>query len=101
MINGPGFFQYQSPEEPQANSSKIVRLNQDGRSINGEVLLERTSLPDATIRIVTETKGEDNNRSASIRFTYVINAKSFSIKKEVRPEGESQFFERNEYNWKR
>lgn len=94
-------FEYEYPDEPQANSREIVRLSKDGKSMDGEVVLERTSLPDSTVRFVTEKKGEDNNRSASIRFTYSLNAKGFSIKKEVRYEDENQFFERNEYYWKR
>jgi hypothetical protein len=94
-------FEYEYPDEPQANSKEIVRLSKDGRSLNGEVVLERTSLPDNTVRFVTEKKGEDNNRSAYIRFTYLLNAKSFSITKGVRYEDEDQFFERNGFDWKR
>lgn len=94
-------FEYEYPDEPQANSKEIVRLSKDGRTMNGEVVLERISLPGNTIRFVTEKNGEDNNRKASIRFTYSVNAKSFSIRKEVRYEGEEQFFERNGYDWKR
>jgi len=94
-------FEYAYPDEPKANSREIVRLSKDGTSINGEVVLERTSLPDNTVKFVTQKKGEDNNRSASIRFTYSLQAKNFSIRKEVRYEDENQFFERNEYNWKR
>lgn len=94
-------FEYEYPDEPKANRSEIVRLTKDGRNMNGEVVLERASLPDSTIRFVTEKKGEDNNRSATFRFTYSLNAKSFSIKKEVRYVDEKQFFERNEYFWKR
>ena len=94
-------FEYQYPDEPQANTKEIVRLSKDGRSVNGEVILERVSLPDNTVKFVTEKKGADNNRSASIRFTYSLNAKSFSIRKEVRYEDEDQFFERNGFDWKR
>jgi hypothetical protein len=94
-------FEYEYPDEPHANSKEIVRLSRDGRSLNGEVVLERTSLASNTVRFVTEKKGEDNNRSATIRFTYSLNAESFSIRKEVRYEGESQFFERNGFDWKR
>ena len=94
-------FEYKYPDEPKADSAEIVRLSKDGRSINGEVVVERTSLPDSTVSFVTEKKGEDNNRNASIRFTYSINSRSFSIRKEVRYEGETQFFARNEYRWKR
>jgi len=94
-------FQYVYPDEPKANSREIVRLSKDGRSLNGEVVLERTSLPDNSVRFVTEKKGTDNDRSAVIRFTYLLNAKSFSIRKEVRYEDEVQFFERNSFEWKR
>ena len=94
-------FEYQYPDEPHANSSEIIRLSKDGRSMNDEVVLERTSLPEGTVRFVTEKKGKDNNRSATFRYTYLLNAKNFSIKKEVRYENENQFFERNEFSWKR
>ena len=94
-------FEYEYPDEPKANSKEIVQLSKDGRSLNGEVVLERTSLPDDTVKFVTEKKGEDNNRPASIRYTYSLNAKSFSIKKEVRYADEDQFFERNGFDWKR
>jgi hypothetical protein len=94
-------FEYEYPDEPHANSREVVRLSKDGRSLNGEVVMERLSLADNTIRFVTEKKGQDNNRSASIRFTYSLDAKSFSIRKEVRYEGEDQFFERNGFDWKR
>jgi hypothetical protein len=94
-------FEYVYPDEPQANSREIVRLSKDGRNMNDEVVLERTILPDNTVRFVTEKKGEDNNRSASIRYTYSLNAKSFSIRKEVRYDDENQFFERNGFDWKR
>ena len=94
-------FEYQYPDEPQANSREIVRLSKDGSSLNDEVVLERINLPDNTVRFVTEKKGEDNNRSATFRYTYTLNAKSFSIRKEVRYENENQFFERNGYDWKR
>lgn len=94
-------FEYEYPEEPKANSREIIELSRDGKSFNGEVVLERTSLPDNTVRFVTEKKGEDNNRSATIRFTYSLNAKTFSIRKEVRYDAEDQFFERNGYDWKR
>lgn len=94
-------FEYQYPDEPQANSREIVRLRNDGGRMNDEVVLERTNLPDNTVKVVTEKKGQDNDRSALFRFTYSLNAKTFSIQKDVRYEDESQFFERNEYNWKR
>ena len=94
-------FEYRYPEEPKANSRDTVRIAKDGRSINGEMVTERTELAGNTLRIVTEKKGQDDERNALFRYTYLINAKSFSIKKEVQHEGSSEFFERNEYSWTR
>ena len=94
-------FAYTYPDEPKANSEEIVRLSKDGRSLDGEVVLERTHLRDHTIRIVTEKKGQDDNRGASMRYTYLLNVSSFSITKEVRYEGDDKYFERNSYRWKR
>lgn len=94
-------FEYVFPDEPHANSREVLQLSEDGTRINGEVVLERIGLPDDTVKFVTEKKGEDNNRGASFRFTYLLNAKSFSITKEVRYDNEDQFFERNRFDWKR
>lgn len=94
-------FDYQYPDEPKANSKEIVAIGKDGRTIGEERVVERTTLADKTLRIVTEKAGTDNDRRALFRFTYLVGAKSFSIRKEVRYEGASEFFERNEYSWKR
>lgn len=94
-------FDYQYPDEPKANSKEIIKLSKDGKSINGEAVIERTKLPNGTVRFATEKKGQDNDRSASFRYIYTLSAKMFSIKKEVRYDGETQFFERNEYRWTR
>lgn len=94
-------FDYKYPDEPKADGKETVTVSKDGRAINGETVTERTKLSGGTLRIVTEKKGRDNDRDAVFRYTYLVNAKSFSIKKEVRYEGAAEFFERNEYSWKR
>ncbi|MGB8507306.1 MAG: hypothetical protein WCD76_02785 [Pyrinomonadaceae bacterium] len=94
-------FEYQYPDEPKANHKESVVLSKDGRTIDGETVIERTRLAGNTTKLVTEKSGTDNDKQASFRFTYLIGAKSFSIRKEVRYEGTSEFFERNLYSWKR
>jgi hypothetical protein len=42
-----------------------------------------------------------NLGAKEFRYTYLIEASSFSIGKEVRPEGAAEFFARNRYSWKR
>ena len=94
-------FEYQYPDEPKANSQETVTISQDGRTINGERVVERASLASDRLKIVTEKGGMDNDKKAVVRYTYLISAKSFSIKKEVRYEGAEAYIERNQYDWKR
>lgn len=94
-------FEYQYPDEPKANGKEGVTIGKDGQIINAETVTNRTKLDGGAVQIVTEKKGQDNDREALFRYTYLLSATSFSIKKEVRYEGESKFFERNEYSWKR
>ncbi len=90
--NLTSIFNYEYPEEPKANSKENVKLN--GTSINDEKVVERESTTTAAhIRLVTERRGKGNDRDALIRYTYVIGVSSFSIKKEVQPEGSAKLFE--------
>lgn len=94
-------FEYQYPDEPKANSKENIALSKDGKIFDGETVIERTSLADKTLKIVTEKSGPDNDKKALFRFTYLLNKTSFSIKKEVKYEGTTDLFVRNEYSWKR
>lgn len=94
-------FEYQYPEEPKANSKDTVKISKDGKTIDGETVVERTKPNADTLRIVTEKSGSDNDKPATFRYTYLIGARSFSIKKEVRYESTGAFFERNQYSWTR
>lgn len=94
-------FDYKYPDEPKADGKETVKVSEDGRAINDETVTERTELDGGALRIVTERKGRDNDREAAFRYTYLLGAKSFSIKKEVRYEGAGDFFERNQYSWTR
>ena len=94
-------FEYQYPDEPKANNKNIVTISKDGRIINGETVVERTGLAGKTLKIVTEKSGSDNDKAATLRYTYLIGSKSFSIRKEVRYEGATEYIERNEYRWER
>jgi len=76
-------FEYQYPDEPKANSKETVTISKDGKIFDGETVIERTSVADKTLRIVTEKSGIDNSKKALYRFTYLLSKTSFSIKKEV------------------
>ena len=94
-------FDMQYPLEPGANNKDEVKLSADGSVFDGEKVVERTNLQDGMLRVVTTKPGQDDHRAATFRHTYLISKKSFSMKKEVKFDGENEFFERNTYNWKR
>ena len=94
-------FDYQYPKEPKANSKKTVTISADGKIIDGEAVIERTVLNDKTLKIVTQKDGADDNRKATFRYTYLLSANGFSIKKEIKFADSPDYFERNEYSWKR
>lgn len=94
-------FEYEYPEEPKANGKQTLKIDDGGAVFDGEQVVERTGLGGGGFRLVTVKRGKDNDKAALLRFTYTLDGSTFSIKKEVRPEGAAEFFERNQYNWKR
>lgn len=94
-------FEYEYPKEPKANGRRVVTLAGDGATLDGETVVERSSVDGGLLRVVTEKRGTDDERAALFRYTYLIGASSFSIRKEVRLDGAEQFFERNVYSWSR
>ena len=98
----PGWqFRIGYPDEPKMDSAQVVRIEDGGRRLSGEKVLSRSERGDGVICLVTEERGRDDDRPADFRFTYNIAARAFSIRKEVRPDGAAEFFERNCYRWTR
>lgn len=94
-------FDYRYPNEPGSNSTETVVLSDNRKLFDGETITEKTKLPNKILRIVTEKNGQDNDKKAIFRYTYLISKTVFSVKKEVRYEDGKEFFIRNEYSWKR
>lgn len=94
-------FEYEYPDEPKANGKQTLKLEEGGTVFDGETVVERTGLDSGGFRLVTVKRGRDNDKDALFRFTYTLDGAAFSVKKEVKPEGAAEYFERNRYSWKR
>lgn len=94
-------FEYLYPDEPNANSKEKVSITNDGKVFRDETVTTRSFTEGDKLKIVTTRTGQDNNRNAQLRFTYLLNARAFSVVKEVRAEGASDYIERNRYSWHR
>jgi hypothetical protein len=88
-------------DEPQANSGATAVLARGGRVFRDGNVLERAVLSDGTVRVVTEQDGQDDGRSARLRFVYLLGEKQCSIQKLVRHPPDGAFFERHIYRWSR
>lgn len=98
----PGWdFRIGYPREPKMNSSEVIRISPGGDRLGDEAVTQRQEMSDGTLRLVTEKRGTDNDNPALFRFVYTITDSVFTITKLVKPDGELDFFERNEYRWKR
>jgi hypothetical protein len=95
-------FNYTYPTEPKANSKDIVKISEDGRSLNNERVVELVHGRDINY-ISTETHGQDGNdhKPATIRHVYALGKEILDIKKEVKFDGEENWILRNEYSLKR
>ena len=85
-------FEYEYPDEPKANGRQTLKVFDGGTVFDGGAVVERTSLDGGGFRLVAEKRGEDNDREALFHFTYTLDRSTFTIKKEVRPEGAAGFF---------
>lgn len=84
------------PGEAEANNRGDFVIGDDGRSLDGATLVSRERDGDRLV-LVTEKDGEDADRPARLRFTYSLSPNAFSWRKDVRFEGEEDFFNRNEF----
>lgn len=94
-------FRYSYPDEPQADGIDTVLVTMGGRVLDGAQVVDRTNGAEGWWTAVSERRGRDNNRPALLRHTYRFEAASFSVRKEVLPEDEDAWVERNRYEWRR
>lgn len=92
--------EYKYPDEPKANSKANVMLSEDGTVFNDQKVVEKNR-DGGVLKLITTKEGTDNDKKAVFRFTYTISDKQFSIRKEVKVEGSTEYFERNTYTWSR
>ena len=98
-------FIYREPEGGQVKGYDKVQLSNDGKRIiwDGTPLeiSRKTRLPDATLQLVLEGRGQDDNKACLIKRTVNLNANRFSVLKEVKYDNAAVFVTRNKYEFQR
>jgi hypothetical protein len=102
-ISSPSTLRYSVsyPEEPWEDTKAKLKVKRSGRTLDGHPVTFREERPDGGIEIRTEYRGKDNNAPATIRITYVLGAKTFTMSKDVQPDGDTAFVNRNVYAFTR
>jgi uncharacterized membrane protein YphA (DoxX/SURF4 family) len=92
---------YSYPGESDHNTTDEIKVSEDGRKVNGELVTERTISSDSTLRVVVEARGQDNSKPAIIYSIIEISENKFTITKNVRYMTTGEVFERNRYSFSR
>lgn len=89
---------YEYPDEPKANGKDTLVISRDGKMIDDGMIIVKKKTG-GLLRVITEKNGVDGNenRKAVIRHLYEAGKKNFSVRKEVKFEGEGKWILRNEY----
>ena len=90
-------FIYQYPEEPAANSVDTIQLEQQGRGINGQEVISRTT--GSVLNIITRKKNPGDH-SREFRYSWRYDGKNFSHQKEESSQADS-FLLRFRYSFQR
>jgi hypothetical protein len=85
------------------NKSDTITISSNGRKLNNDAIKSKRNTGDGNMEIVTEALGfdHDNNKKAMIRQTYTIGKQLYSYKKQVQPEGQADWLDREEFTYTR
>jgi len=89
------------PDEPKANSSETIRIEDNGKVFGNESVTEKISDEEGSLKIVTEGEGMDDEKPALIRHTYFISKSKFTVQKDVNFRDGNNFLKRNIYEFER
>jgi len=89
------------PDEPKANGSETIRIEDNGKIFGNETVTEKISGEEGSLKFVTEGDGMDNEKPALIRHTYFISKTIFTVQKDVNFRDGNNFLKRHIYEFER
>ena len=88
-------------DEPEANSTEEYCISEDGSAFAGANLISLQRLGPDFLAFQTEETGEDNNRPARLRQSYILSQSAITSGREVSYDDGETWFERNELDLER
>lgn len=87
--------------EPDKNISSVTKIRKKGTYLGKQKVLSKSVESDGSIKLITTYKGKDDNKKATMIYTYLFNNEFFKVTKEVQFEGTEERFMRNTYDYKK
>ena len=96
-------FRFIYSNESSHNSKDNYTIRRNGEFVNDMKVLERTKLADGSIRIVLEDKGTDGNDNKPATFHHILlmSDDSLSMTRMVNYSGSNEYFQRNQFVFRR
>jgi len=90
-------------QNPNDKSADTLTISTDSSKLNNARVTSMHSTPEGNIIIITEAPGfeHDYNKAAIIRQTYTIGKQHYNYKKEIQPEGQTEWLESAEFTYVR
>ena len=98
-------FDYQEPNKTHVFGTDTLIVAPNGTHLRWDgtdfTVQAKQWLPDHTLRLVLEGPGQDDNHPVTIRKTVLLGPRQFTMRKQVRLEGDTAFVQRNAYKFTR
>ena len=85
--------------EASENNKSTIKLKKDGTYLGAQKVVNVQRNDDGSMEIETMYEGQDDNKDATMYFTYFFNDKQLSMKKEVEFKDTPGKFVRNQYTY--
>lgn len=95
-------FKHIYPDEPKANLVDTFSISKNGTVLDESPVISKKILDNGNTQIITEILGIDGNdkKPALIKRTYTFGGDVFTIRKDVRFVGQTEYINRHEYSYK-
>ena len=86
--------------EPNKNVQAKTKIKKNGTHLGKQKVISKTINENGTIQFITIAEGKDDNKKATMFYTYEFNRTTIMLK-EVQFKGSNERFMRNTYDYKR
>ncbi len=87
--------------EPDKNVKAITKIKKKGTHLGKQKVISKIKKEDGSLQLITMAEGKDDNKKATLFFTYEFSNTRYKVTKEIEFEGSNERFMRNTYEYKR